>query len=164
MAADKKKKKQAEAESDHLRVCSNRKARHLYEIIDEIDCGIRLVGSEVKSIRAGKISIEEGYARMRDKELWLVNCNINEYPQANLMNHEPTQQRKLLLHRRELDRFAQRADERGFTLVPLEVFFQRGFVKVRIGLAKGRKEYDKRDVIKRESDRKEMRAATRKRF
>lgn len=160
--ADKKKQK-AKEDPNEKRVCTNRKARFNYEILDEIDCGIILAGSEVKSIRSGKISIEEGYARIRDGELYLINCNINEYPQANLMNHEPNQVRKLLLHRRELERFAIRAEERGFTLVPLEVFFSRGYVKVKIGLAKGRKEYDKREKIKRDVDRNEMRSAKLKR-
>lgn len=140
-------------------VCRNRKARHDYEILDELVCGIVLCGSEVKSVRAGKITIEDSFARVRNDELWLVNANIGEYPQANLMNHDMTQPRKLLLHRRELRKFAERGDEKGFTLIPLDVFFERGYVKVTIAIARGRKEHDHRETIRREVHRKEMRSA-----
>jgi len=158
-----KKKTGAKENPNSHRVCQNRKARHEFDILDELDCGIVLCGSEVKSIRNGKISIEEAYARFRDGELWLIGATIAEYPQANLMNHEPDQTRKLIAHRRELQKFAAQAEERGFTLVPLEVYFERGFVKVKVGLAKGRKLHDKRERLKSESDRKEMRQAMLKR-
>ena len=154
-----KKSKKQDEDPNSKHVCRNRKARHEYEIFDEMECGIVLLGSEVKSIRDSKISIDEAYARMQNGELWLVGATINEYPQANLMNHEPKRPRKLLVHKRELRKFAEQAEQQGFTLVPLDVYFQRGRVKVRIGLARGRKLHDKRDKLKGKTDRKEMRSA-----
>lgn len=154
------KKKQQPADDPNNRVVSrNRKASFHYELLDELECGIVLVGSEAKSVRNGKISIDEAYATMRGHELWLIKANIGEYDKANLMNHDPTQARKLLAHRRELVKFAEKAEQRGFTLVPTEVLLKRGFVKVKIALAKGRKVHDNRDTIKREQDRKVMRQA-----
>ena len=112
-------------------------AQHEYEILEEIECGIVLVGSEVKSIRNGKISIEEAYARVANGELWLIDCDIAEYPQANLMNHMAKRTRKLLLRKREMEKVAESATQKGLTLVPLSVYFSRGFVKVRLAVAKG---------------------------
>ena len=163
MAGDKKKKVKATDDPDTLFVCRNRKANHLYEVSDELDCGIVLCGSEVKSVREGKMSLEEAYATIRRGELWLIGANIGEYAQASDMNHDAKQARKLLLHHREIAKFAVRAEDKGFTLIPLAVFIRRGFVKVTIAVAKGRKQYDKRHIIKRESDRKEMRNALMKR-
>jgi SsrA-binding protein len=157
--AGKKKKKQAPADPNSKHVCRNRKARREYDIIDEIECGVALLGSEVKSIRNGKMSIDEAYARMRDGELWLIGSDIGEYPQANLMNHEAKRPRKLLLHRRELSKFAESAEQQGFTLVPLDVYFSKGNVKVRVALAKGRKLHDKRQKLKKDDDRKLIRSA-----
>ena len=102
-----KKKKKQDDDPNSKHVCTNRKARHEYDIVDELECGIALLGSEVKSIRNAKISIEEAYGRVRDGELWLVGANINEYPQANLMNHEPKRTRKLLVQKLELHKFAE---------------------------------------------------------
>jgi SsrA-binding protein len=144
-------------------VCRNRKARHQYDIMDELECGVALTGSEVKSIRAGKISIEEGFARIQNGELWLVDCDIAEYPQATVMNHEPKRRRKLLIHKRELNKFAEQADSKGLTLVPLAVYFSKGRVKVKIALARGRKLHDKREKLKQQTDKREMRDAMAKR-
>lgn len=138
----------------------NRRARHEYDILDELECGIVLTGSEVKSIRNGKISIEEAYARVRDGELWLINADIAEYPQATVMNHEPKRPRKLLLKKRELRRFAESAEQQGLTMIPLAVYFSRGIVKVKVALARGRKLHDKREKLKRDTAKKEMRQAT----
>lgn len=154
-----KKKKTASDDPNSRIVCRNRKARHEYEILDEMECGIVLRGSEVKSIRNGKVSIEEAYARVRDGELWLVNSDIAEYPQATVMNHEPKRTRKLLLHKRELAKFAEAAEQQGLTLVPLAVYFKRGIVKVSISIARGRKLHDKRDKLKQQADRREIRGA-----
>jgi SsrA-binding protein len=154
-----KKKKETADESNSRTVARNRKARFQYDILEQLECGIALQGSEVKSIRNGKISIDEAYARIKDGELWLIGCDIAEYPQANVMNHEPKRPRKLLLRKRELAKFAETADQRGLTLVPLDVYFSRGIVKVKIAIAKGRKLHDKREKIKQQSDRKEMRSA-----
>ena len=144
-------------------VCKNRKARHQYDILDELECGIALRGSEVKSIRNGKISIDEAYARLRDGELWLVNCDISPYPQATVMNHEPRRPRKLLLHKRELAKFAESADQQGLTLVPLSIYFTRGIVKVKIAVARGRKLHDKREKLKKATAQKDIRQAMMKR-
>lgn len=157
---NKNKKKSAPKDDPNERVVTrNRKARHLYQILDELDCGVMLLGSEVKSVRNGKISIEEAYARLRNNELWLVGADIAEYPQANVMNHEPKRTRKLLLKKRELRKFAESADQAGLTLIPLEVFLSRGLVKVKIAIAKGLKLHDKRDKVKTQSARRDIRAA-----
>lgn len=143
-------------------VCRNRKASHEYEILQDIECGIILKGSEVKSVRNGKVSIDEAFARIRDGELWLVGCHIAEYPQANVQNHEPLRVRKLLLHKRELAKFAEKADERGHTLIPLDVHFSEGKVKVKLAIARGRKLHDKREKLKAEDAKREMRQALRR--
>lgn len=152
-------KKTKSADSKSQVVSRNRKARHEYDILDEIECGIVLQGSEVKTIRNGKMSIEEAYARVRDGELWLIGANIPEYPQATIMNHDPLRPRKLLLHRKELRKFAEAADEKGLTLIPLSVYFSRGNVKVKIAVARGRKLHDKREKLKKESAKQEIRRA-----
>jgi SsrA-binding protein len=151
----------ARAASEDAReiVCSNRRARHEYDILEELDCGIVLSGSEVKSIRNHKISIEEAYARVDQEEVWLVDCDIAEYAQASVLNHARQRKRKLLLRRREIRKFAETAEHDGLTLVPLAVFFQRGLVKIRLGLCKGRKVHDKRQKLKEQADRREMRDA-----
>jgi len=154
------KKKKPDTDDPNARsVARNRKARHLYDILEDLECGVALTGSEVKSIRDGKISIDEAYARLKDGELWLIGCDIAEYPQATVMNHEPKRPRKLLLRKRELTKFAESASQRGLTLIPLEVYFSRGIVKVKVALAKGRKLHDKREKLKQKSDRKEIRGA-----
>ena len=153
------KKKQDKNDPNSKTVCRNRKAWHEYEILDEMECGIALRGSEVKSIRNGKISIDEAYARLRGGELFLVGCDIAEYPQATVMNHEPRRARKLLLHKRELKKFAESAGHQGLTLIPLSVYFSRGIVKVKIAIARGRKLHDKREKLKKQTDKKEMRTA-----
>ena len=152
--------KQVDAEKKkNAVVCRNRKASHEYEILDEIECGVMLKGSEVKSVRNGKVSVDEAYARIRDGELWLVGCHIAEYPQANVQNHEPLRTRKLLLHKRELTKFAEKADERGFTLIPLDVHFSEGRIKVKVAIARGRKLHDKREKLKTDDAKREIRAA-----
>jgi SsrA-binding protein len=152
-------KKSDDQDPNSKTVARNRRARHEYDILEELECGVVLTGSEVKSIRNGKISIEEAYARLRDGELWLVDCDIAEYPQATVMNHEPKRTRKLLVRKRELEKVAQSAAHKGLTLVPLAVYFSRGFVKVKLAVAKGRKLHDKRETLKRKVDTREMRNA-----
>ena len=159
-----KKKKSASSDPNSRTVCRNRRAHHDYEIYDELECGIVLMGSEVKSIRNNKISIDEAYARIHDDELWLLNCDIAEYPQATYLNHERRRDRKLLLKKRELRKFAESAGHDGMTLVPLSVYFTRGIVKVKIAAARGRKIYDNREKKKKDQDRKVMRDAVRKRY
>lgn len=140
-------------------VCRNRKARHEYDILEQLECGIVLRGSEVKSLRDGKVSLDEAYAKISDGELWLLGCDIAVYPQASLMNHEPRRERKLLLHRRELKKFAAAAEQRGNTLIPLVMYFSEGRVKVEVAVAKGRQLHDKREKLKEAVDRMEMKRA-----
>ncbi|MCA9046171.1 MAG: SsrA-binding protein SmpB [Planctomycetaceae bacterium] len=161
--AGKKSQQSNKKDTQNMVVCRNRRARHNYEIVDEVDCGIVLVGSEVKSIRDGRISVDEAFARIERGELFLYNVDISEYAQASYLNHDRHRVRKLLLKKRELDKIAEPALQKGMTLVPLEVFFSRGFVKVKIAVARGRKEYDKREKIKKNQDQKTLREAVRKR-
>jgi SsrA-binding protein len=145
-------------------IAENRKAKHNYEILDSIECGLVLHGSEVKSLRNGRCSIEEAYARFKDGELWLVDCEIDEYRQATFWNHPTKRMRKLLLHRRELKRFALKAKERGLTLIPLRVYFtDRSVAKCVIALCKGRKLHDKREVLKKADARREIDRAIKQR-
>lgn len=156
-------KTQAAAEDPNARVvCRNRRARHEYDLLQQLECGIVLAGSEVKSIRANKISIEEAYVRVRDGEVWLMNCDIAEYPQATYMNHEPRRPRKLLLRRSEVRKFAEAAAQKGLTIIPLDVHFSRGLVKLTVAVARGRKLHDKREKLKQRTDQKEMRQAVRR--
>ena len=138
-------------------VARNRRARHQYEIMDTIEAGIVLVGSEVKSLRAGHASIEEAYARIDDGQVWLIDCDIPELPQASRFNHKPKRPRKLLLHRREVAKFAGEAKQRGCTLIPLKLYFRRGFARVELAIARGRKLHDKREAMKKADATKEMR-------
>jgi len=163
MASKKAKKKRETVDPNSKMVCQNRRARHDFDIIDELECGIVLRGSEVKSIRNGKASIDEAYARVDGGEVWLLNADIAEYPQATYLNHERRRDRKLLLSRREIRKFAESAGHGGMTLVPLAMYFKNGLVKVLIAAAKGRKLHDKRDRIKGDSDRRLMRDAIRRR-
>lgn len=151
-----------DSSSDRV-VARNRRARHEYNILDEIECGIALVGSEVKSIRNGRINIEEAYARIEKGEVFLYDVDISEYAQASYLNHDRRRVRKLLLKKREVAKFAEKALQKGMTLIPLEVYFSRGFVKIKLAVAQGRKEYDKRDKIKKHADQRMLRDAMRKR-
>ena len=144
-------------------VCRNRRARHQYEMMDTIEAGIVLVGSEVKSLRAGQASIEEAYARIDDGEVWLIDCDIPELPQASRFNHKPKRPRKLLLHRREVAKFAGEAKQRGCTLIPLKLYFRRGFARIELAIARGRKLHDKREALKKADAQKEMKRAMGKR-
>lgn len=141
-------------------ISENRKAKFHYEILDSLECGMVLHGSEVKSLRNGRCSIEEAYGRIKDGELWLVGCEIDEYRQATFWNHPTKRVRKLLLHKREISRFAGRAKERGLTLVPLRVYFtDRGIAKCVIGLCKGKQSHDKRETLKKNDAKREMQRA-----
>jgi len=161
--AGKKSKAKASEDPNSRTVTRNRRARHEYEILEELECGIVLTGSEVKSIRNNKVSIEEAYARVKDGEVWLFNADIAVYPQANVMNHEPRRPRKLLLKNREIRKFAETGSQTGLTLIPLSLYFTRGIVKVKLAVAKGRKTHDKREKLKRDTDRREMQQALKQR-
>ena len=115
-----------------------------------------MVGSEVKSLRAGTVSLSEAYGRVRDGEVWLLGCNIQEYVEANQFNHNPMRPRKLLMHKREIVKFACRAFEQGMTLVPLRMYFVRGKAKVLMGICRGRKQYDKREAMKKAEAKRDM--------
>jgi SsrA-binding protein len=142
----------------------NRRARHDYFIEESIEAGLVLTGSEVKSLRAGKAQLKDSYARIDHGEVWLANVHISEYNPAAQFGHEPTRKRKLLLHAREIDRLTGKTKERGLTLIPLRLYFKNGRAKVELGLARGKKQYDKRESIKeRESDREVDRAMRRRR-
>ena len=142
----------------------NKKARFNFEILEQAEAGISLTGSEVKSLRAGKASLEEAYAVIRDGEAFLRDCNISPYPQAGYAQHKPTRERKLLLHKREIRKLFTKVTQKGLTLVPLKMYFnERGLVKVLIGLARGKKIHDKRQDMKKRDDRRAMERAVRRR-
>ncbi len=129
-------------------VASNRRARHDYEILDTTECGIVLQGSEVKSLRAGRIALQDSYARIIDGEMWLFGVHVPPYAQATGFGaHEPDRRRKLLLHRRQIDEWMGRAQQQSLTLVPLSIYFKDGRAKVELALARGRRQYDKRHAI-----------------
>ncbi len=158
------KGKKGAAGAPHDRpIADNRKARHRFEVLETLECGIALVGSEVKSLRNGKVSLDEAYGRVRDGEFWLVGCDIPEYTQATLWNHAPKRPRKLLVHKRELSKFAAQAHEKGLTLVPLKLYFnERGIAKVLIGLCRGKKLHDKREALKKADIRRDLQRAMRR--
>ncbi len=145
-------------------VARNRRARFEYDLLDKIEAGIVLTGTEVKSLRTGKASLEEAYASIDGEEVWLNGCDIPEYLQANRMNHKPKRPRKLLMHRAEITKFAAKATDRGMTLIPLQIYFKNGIAKVEISIAKGRKNYDKRDAIKQQDAKREIDRASRSRY
>lgn len=137
-------------------IANNRKARHDYSIDDSLEVGIVLTGSEIKSVRAGQVNLRDSYATFRDGELWLVNAHISPYQQASYQNHEPRRDRKLLLHRRELNRLASKVQEKGLTLVPLQLYLKNSWVKVELGLARGKKLYDKRQTLRERADQRQI--------
>ena len=140
-------------------VATNRKAFHEYFVSDTFEAGVALVGSEIKSIRAGRVSLQDGYVSFEQGEAWLVNVHIAQYDPASRQNHDPKRRRKLLLHRREIDRLAGKVQEKGFTVIPTRLYLKDGRAKVEIGLAKGKRLYDKREAIaKRDSQRQVDRA------
>src|SRR5262249_25109759 len=149
-----------ERKDDGVRViCRNKRATFDYEIIEELECGIILCGTEVKSLRDGTASLEEAYARIDGAEVWLIGCEIPEYAMGNRLNHKPKRSRKLLLHRREIARFAAKATQRGFTLVPLKVYFKNGVAKVELAIAQGKQLHDKREAKKKQEAQREIRRA-----
>ncbi len=151
-----KKKGSTEGHANDRVISQNRKARHNYTVLDTLECGIVLVGSEVKSLRNGRVSLDEAYARIKDDEVWLIGCDIAEYIEASHFNHNPRRPRKLLMHRREVKRFAHRAYEKGLTLVPLEMHFRRGLAKVVLGICRGKQRHDKREAVKKAEAQRDM--------
>ena len=138
-------------------IAQNKKAFHDYEILDKFEAGIALVGSEVKSIRAGRISLKDSFVEIHDGEAFLLRCHISPYEQASIFNHEPESKRKLLLHGREIHRLDQKVKDRGFSIVPLQVYLtDKGLIKVEIALVRGKREYEKKQKLKERDIQREM--------
>ncbi|GBD36766.1 SsrA-binding protein [bacterium HR36] len=153
------------AQQPHIQpIAHNRRALHDFEILDRLECGIVLTGTEVKSLRENRVSLEQAYAKIKEGEVWLLNCDIPEYSAAAYGNHEPKRPRKLLLHRREIARLAGKASQKGCTLIPLRMYFKNGWAKIELAVARGKKQYDKRQKIKEQEAQREIaRALARKR-
>jgi len=152
--AKKKKRKDPPAGKT---IAENRKARHNYELMEKLECGVVLHGSEVKSMRSGKLSLAEAYVRVQDGELWLVGADISEYRQANLWNHEPKRKRKLLVNKKEFERLDEKSSAGGLTLVPLRAYFNaRGIVKIMVAVARGKKTHDKRQNLRTQEARRQI--------
>lgn len=148
-------------EDERKVIATNRKARHDYTVIETFEAGIELRGSEVKSLRAAKAQLVDAYASVDAGQLYLRNAHISPYDPASYENHDPTRARRLLMHKQEIKRLQGQLDEKGLTLVPLSLYFIRGKVKVQLGLARGKKHYDKRDKLEERRARREVRGAMR---
>ncbi|MBI4847772.1 MAG: SsrA-binding protein SmpB [Nitrospirae bacterium] len=144
-------------------VATNRKAYHDYFIQQTYEAGISLLGTEVKSLREGKANLKDSYAIIKNGEAFLFNCHISPYSHGNLQNHDPLRTRKLLLHKKEIDKLHGNISQKGLTLVPLKIYFKGGKAKVEIGLAKGKKQYEKREAIKEKEAKREIERHMRKR-
>jgi len=144
-------------------ICQNRKAYHDYHIEETFEAGIALSGTEVKSLREGKANVKESYVIIKDHEVFLLNCHISHYSHGNIMNHDPLRTRKLLLHRKEINKLWGKTAMRGFTLIPLKIYFKGPVAKVEIALAKGKKLFEKRETIKEKDARREIARAIRSR-
>ena len=142
-------------------VATNRQASHRFELLDKLECGIVLQGTEVKSLRDGAVQLKDGYATLREGELWLHNVHIAPYPAASRENHEPERERKLLMHRREIERLIGRTQEKGLTLVPTRMYFKGRNAKVEIALARGKEMHDKRRDLRDKDQRREIERALR---
>jgi len=137
-------------------VCQNRKAYHDYHIEETVEAGVVLTGTEVKSLREGKANVKESYVIIKDNEIFLLNCHISHYSHGNIMNHDPIRTRKLLLHQKEINRLRGKIAMRGFTLIPLKIYFKGPFAKIEIALARGKKLFEKRETIKEKEARREI--------
>ena len=137
-------------------VVTNRKARHNYEIIDQIEAGLVLTGSEVKSLRSGRANIADSYARVVKGEIWVIGMHISTYKEATTQNHDPLRDRKLLLHRNEIKKLTRRIEEKGFTLIPLRLYFRKNIAKLELGIARGKRQYDKKTAIAQKDAKREM--------
>ena len=144
-------------------IAENRKARHDYTIVDQYEAGLVLTGTEVQSLRLGKANLKDSYAKVKDGEVWLYQMHISPYPFAYYNNHDPLRVRKLLLHKREILRLYAKANEQGHTLVPLKLYFKAGKAKITIALAKGKREFDKREALRERDHKREAERARRQR-
>lgn len=138
-------------------ISSNRKANFEYEILSRLEAGLVLTGTEVKSLREGRVNLQDSYGRIRNDEVWIINCHIGEYRFGNINNHEPLRNRKLLLNKREIRKIKQQLLEKGLTLVPLKLYFKGSLIKVEIGIARGKKIYDKRESVKKREVERNLR-------
>lgn len=137
-------------------IATNRKAYHDYHIQETYEAGISLLGTEVKSLREGKANLKDSYAIVKNSEVFLLNCHISPYSHGNILNHDPLRTRKLLLHKKEINKLYGHMTQKGLTLIPLKIYFKDGKAKVEIGLAKGKRQYEKREAIKEKESRREM--------
>ncbi|MBU4484691.1 SsrA-binding protein SmpB [bacterium] len=137
-------------------ICKNKSAFFQYQIIETFEAGLVLVGSEVKALRDGKANLSDAYATHKDGEIWLINSHISEYDKANTQNHEPKRKRKLLMHKREIVKLIAKLKEKGLTLIPIKMYFKAGKAKLELGLAKGKKLFDKRKSIKDRENKRQM--------
>lgn len=137
-------------------LAQNRKAGHDYSIIDTIEAGVVLTGTEIKSIRNRRINLKDGFAQVRNGEAWLMNVHISPYDQGNQFNHDPLRKRKLLLHKKQIQRLINESSNKGITIVPLKVYLKNGFAKVLLGVGKGKRSYDKRESIKRKDQERQI--------
>lgn len=160
--AKKKKKQVGTAPDGAIIIARNKRATHDYEISERVEAGIVLVGSEVKSLRDQRVTLTDGFVEIRGGEAWLVGVQIQPYPWANQFNHEPMRRRKLLLHRREIKKLDTRAQQRGFSLVPLSLYFKDGRVKLEIGVGRGKRQYEKRDSTREKQAQREIDRAMRR--
>ena len=152
--------RQKHQDADNIKtVCRNKRAYHEYEVLEALECGLVLTGTEVKSLREGSASLEDAYAKIDNGEVWLIGSDIPEYTMGNRMNHKPKRPRKLLLHRREIGKFAGKASQRGFTLVPLRLYFKNGKAKVELAVARGKQLHDKRQSERKADAQREIRRA-----
>ena len=140
-------------------ISQNRKAYHDYHVEDTLEAGIALLGTEVKSLREGRANLKDSYVILKSGEAFLLNCHISPYSHGNIMNHDPLRTRKLLMHRNEIDRLRGKVEGKGYTLIPLKLYFKDSFVKVEIGLARGKKLFEKRDTIKEREAKREIEKA-----
>ena len=138
-------------------LAQNKKARHDYQILETLEAGLVLTGTEIKSVRERRINLKDGFAQIHNGEAWLMNVHISEYTQGNLFNHDPLRARKLLLHKKEIQKLTGQTSEKGITIVPLKVYLKHGFAKVLLGIAKGKHDYDKRETIKKRDHEREIR-------
>ena len=159
--ADRKKHSKGTSGESNI-IAHNKKARFEYEVLDTFEGGMALLGSEVKSLRNRDVDINGAFVRPRHEELWLLGANIKPYAQATIVNHDPLRPRKILLHRREILRIVTRIAERGYTMVPLKMYWKRGVAKVLLGLVRGKRAYDKRETIKKRDAKRDMERALRR--
>ena len=138
-------------------LAQNKKARHDYQILETLEAGLVLTGTEIKSVRERRINLKDGFAQIHNGEAWLMNVHISEYTQGNRFNHDPLRARKLLLHKKEIQKLTGQTSEKGITIDPLKVYLKHGFAKVLLGIAKGKHDYDKRETIKKRDQEREIR-------